>query len=48
MFESSWKAGLETQLDQETDFISDIALTHDFQDGVRAFSEKRRPEFNGS
>ena len=48
MFESSWQAGLETQLDQETDFISDIALTHDFQDGIRAFSEKRRAEFNGS
>ena len=48
MFESTWQAGLETQLDQETEFISDIALTHDFQDGVRAFSEKRRPEFNGS
>ena len=48
MFESTWQAGLETQLDQETDFISDIALTHDFQDGIRAFSEKRRPEFNGS
>ena len=48
MFESSWQAELETQLDQETDFISDIALTHDFQEGIRAFSEKRRPEFDGS
>ena len=48
MFESTWQAGLETQLNQETDFISDIALTHDFQDGIRAFSEKRRPDFNGS
>ena len=48
MFESSWQAGLETQLDQETGFISGIALTHDFQEGIRAFSEKRRPEFQGS
>lgn len=47
MFEASWASGLEDQLDQETDFIAGIGLTHDFQEGIRAFSEKRRPSFNG-
>ena len=47
MFDSSWQSGLIEQLDQETDFIADIALTHDFQEGIRAFTEKRRPSFRG-
>jgi 2-(1,2-epoxy-1,2-dihydrophenyl)acetyl-CoA isomerase len=47
LFDSGWQLGLEAQLDQETDFIADIALTQDFQEGIRAFSEKRRPGFQG-
>lgn len=47
LFDSGWQRGLEAQLDQETDFIANISLTQDFQEGIRAFSEKRRPEFQG-
>ena len=47
LFDIGWQHGLEDQLDQETDFIADIGLTQDFQEGIRAFSEKRRPGFQG-
>jgi 2-(1,2-epoxy-1,2-dihydrophenyl)acetyl-CoA isomerase len=47
LFDSGWRLDLEAQLDQETDLIADIALTQDFQEGIRAFSEKRRPGFQG-
>jgi len=47
LFDTGWQHGLEDQLDQETDFIADISLTQDFQEGIRAFSEKRRPGFQG-
>ena len=47
LFDSTWQHSLETQLDQETNFIADISLTQDFQEGIRAFSEKRRPGFEG-
>ncbi|MBQ12257.1 MAG: enoyl-CoA hydratase [Planctomyces sp.] len=47
MFDSSWDASLATQLDSETDFISGITLTADFQEGIKAFTEKRRPRFQG-
>lgn len=47
LFEASWDSGLERQLDAETEAISNIGLTGDFQEGVRAFTEKRRPQFQG-
>ena len=47
LFDGSWNAALEEQLDAETDAISNIALTGDFQEGVRAFTDKRRPWFQG-
>ncbi len=47
LFDGSWGAGLEEQLDAETDAISDIALTGDFQEGIKAFTQKRTPWFQG-
>ena len=47
LMDASWSSDLASQLDAETDAISDIALTHDFQEGVTAFVEKRAPKFRG-
>lgn len=47
LFENSWGAGLEEQLDAETEAISNIVFTGDFQEGVKAFTEKRMPWFQG-
>lgn len=48
LFEQSWETKLEDQLDEESKGISQIALTRDFQEGIRAFTEKRQPWFQGS
>ena len=47
LFDSSWDSDLAVQLDTETDAIADIGLTKDFQEGIRAFSQKRPPWFQG-
>lgn len=47
LFNQSWDNGLEQQLDAETAGISGIALTRDFQEGIRAFDAKRQPWFQG-
>ena len=47
LFQRSWAAQLEDQLDAETQEISNIALTRDFQEGIRAFTDKRQPWFQG-
>ena len=47
LFQRSWGASIEDQLDAETHGISNIALTRDFQEGIRAFTEKRQPWFQG-
>ena len=47
LFDSSWEADLATQLDAETDAIANIGLTGDFQEGIRAFSQKRQAWFQG-
>jgi len=47
MFDSSWDASLEAQLDSETGYISGITQTADFQEGIKAFTEKRSPRFRG-
>jgi 2-(1,2-epoxy-1,2-dihydrophenyl)acetyl-CoA isomerase len=48
LFERSWEASLESQLDAETEAISNSCLTDDFQEGIRAFTEKRQPKFRGA
>ncbi len=47
LFDGSWDSDLATQLDAETDAIADIGLTRDFQEGIRAFSQKRQAWFQG-
>lgn len=47
LIDQSWHTDLETHLDAETGAISEISLTHDFQEGTRAFIEKRQPRFTG-
>ena len=47
LFDCSWDAGLSVQLDAETEAISSITLTADFQEGIKAFAEKRSPRFQG-
>ena len=48
LFQRSWDAQLEDQLNEETQEISQICLTGDFQEGIRAFTEKRQPRFQGT
>ena len=47
LFDASWGADLPTQLDAETDAIAGIGLTRDFQEGIRAFTQKRPAWFQG-
>ncbi|WP_254538249.1 enoyl-CoA hydratase/isomerase family protein [Halomarina litorea] len=43
----STSRGIEEQLAAETNTIARTAKTEDFKEGVRAFGEKRTPEFEG-
>lgn len=47
LFDGSWDSDLATQLDAETDAIANIGLTGDFQEGIRAFAQKRQAWFQG-
>ena len=47
LFDRSWGSDLETQLDDETTAISEMGRTGDFQEGIRAFNQKRPPWFQG-
>ncbi len=47
LFDRSWETDLSSQLDAETESISGITLTGDFQEGIRAFADKRKPWFHG-
>ena len=48
LFQRSWEANMEDQLNEETQQISKICLTGDFQEGIRAFAEKRQARFQGT
>ncbi|MCH2519581.1 MAG: enoyl-CoA hydratase-related protein, partial [Dehalococcoidia bacterium] len=45
LFDCSWDATFAGQLDAETEYISNITMTADFQEGIKAFAEKRSPRF---
>ncbi|MCI0788422.1 MAG: enoyl-CoA hydratase/isomerase family protein [Chloroflexi bacterium] len=47
LFDSSWENDLSTQLDAETEAFADICLTADFQEGIKAFTERRQARFQG-
>ena len=48
LFQDSWDSQIEDQLDRETKEISKIGMTRDFQEGIRAFTEKRQAWFQGA
>ncbi len=47
LYEGSWESSLESQLEAETEAIAKVALTSDFQEGIRAFAGRRQPWFQG-
>ncbi len=47
LMDRSWTSDIGSQLDEESQNISEIALTRDFQEGITAFVEKRAPRFRG-
>jgi 2-(1,2-epoxy-1,2-dihydrophenyl)acetyl-CoA isomerase len=47
LFDASWDNDIATQLDAETATFVDICLTEDFQEGIKAFTERRQARFQG-
>ena len=47
LFNSAWENDIATQLDAETEAFVDISLTADFQEGIKAFTERRQARFQG-
>lgn len=46
-FSNTWQHSLDEQLRLEDTLQQKSAKTHDFEEGVQAFIEKRKPEFTG-
>jgi 2-(1,2-epoxy-1,2-dihydrophenyl)acetyl-CoA isomerase len=44
---NGWNETLETQMEQESQSIANIARTKDVYEGINAFLEKRPPKFKG-
>ncbi len=47
LMRTGWNETLETQMENESQAISAITRTHDTQEGIAAFVEKRTPEYKG-
>ena len=47
LMDHAWTAELNSQLTQEDQAFSEMALTGDLQEGITAFVEKRLPKFKG-
>jgi 2-(1,2-epoxy-1,2-dihydrophenyl)acetyl-CoA isomerase len=45
--DAAWSNDFSTQLDLERDLQREASLTPDYAEGVRAFTEKRKPNFTG-
>lgn len=45
---ASWANSLERQLEVEAQCMQEAGRTADYEEGVRAFLEKRKPEYRGS
>ncbi len=44
---AAWANDLDTELDEERDAMRMLGGTHDYAEGVAAFTEKRKPSFTG-
>ena len=47
LFDNSWNTDIATQLDAETEALANSGLTADFQEGIKAFAERRQARFQG-
>lgn len=47
LMRNGWNETLETQMEQESQTIAAITRTHDTQEGIAAFVEKRTPRYQG-
>jgi len=47
LFDQSWDKDIETQLNAETEALANSGLTADFQEGIKAFAERRQARFQG-
>ena len=47
LFDQSWDKDIANQLDAETEALANSGLTADFQEGIKAFAERRQARFQG-
>ncbi len=47
LYNRSWGSTIEDQLDAETEAFAQTSRTRDFQEGIKAFADRRQPWFQG-